>query len=293
MNVNPTGCYFPGQKRIALKWMVAAIGMSLPAAAMASKYIVPFDSVEWQYHQQADQCILQSADPRTGFIVKFILVAAQPLSIKVEKKGFRDLPASVLVETTEPVWGGVNHYSTTTISNLRQQGSALIGNKGVSSMLDDMAHGAWFGINMIDSGVYFPTTNFIHAYEQFTQCRFDLPPVNFQHARQVELLFQQGVVGVNDNQKQTIKDISSLVKKDPEIIKILIDGYTDNLGDPVSNLQLSKQRGSDVAQWFIANGVSKKMIEIRGHGDRYPKYDNKTVEGRDKNRRVEIRLVRQ
>jgi outer membrane protein OmpA-like peptidoglycan-associated protein len=60
----------------------------------------------------------------------------------------------------------------------------------------------------------------------------------------------------------------------------------------VANLQISKQRGSDVAQWFVENGVSKKMIEIRGHGDRYPKYDNTTEEGRDKNRRVEIRLVR-
>ncbi|OIN28789.1 flagellar protein MotY [Vibrio barjaei] len=264
----------------------------IPTKALAQRYIVPFDSVQWQFNQSVDQCVLQSFDPHTGFSVQFVLLAANPLQIKVEKRGVRSLPSSTSFNTTEPVWGISKSYTTTTIEKIQQQGSALVTVDGATLLLEDMASGAWFNINAMDFDIYFPTTNFRPALDEFNHCRFGLPPVNFQHARRVELHFQSGAVALTELQKRTIDDISSLVKRDPKIVKILIDGYTDNSGDSVANLQISKQRGSDVAQWFVENGVSKKMIEIRGHGDRYPKYDNTTEEGRDKNRRVEIRLVR-
>lgn len=264
--------------------------MSSPASAQ--RYIVPFDSVEWRFTESVDMCELNSFDPHTGFSVQFILLAASPMKVRVEKRGVRSLPTSTSFNTTEPVWGTSQSYTTTTIERVNKQGAALVTDDGATLMLDDMASGAWFNVNAMDFDVYFPTTNFKPALEQFNECRYGLPPVNFQHARRVELRFQQGAVALTEGQKRTINDISTLVKRDSRIIKILIDGYTDNSGDSVANLQLSKQRGSDVAQWFMGNGVSKQMIEIRGHGDRYPKYDNTTQQGRDKNRRVEIRLVR-
>ena len=264
----------------------------MSSQASAQRYIVPFDSVEWRFTESVDMCELNSFDPHTGFSVQFILLAASPIKVRVEKRGVRSLPTSTSFNTTEPVWGRSQSYTTTTIERVNKQGAALVTDDGATLMLDDMASGAWFNVNAMDFDVYFPTTNFKPALEKFNECRYGLPPVNFQHARRVELRFQQGSVTLTEGQKRTINDISTLVKRDSRIIKILIDGYTDNSGDPVANLQLSKQRGSDVAQWFMGYGVTKQMIEIRGHGDRYPKYDNTTQQGRDKNRRVEIRLVR-
>ncbi|GAL34465.1 OmpA family outer membrane lipoprotein [Vibrio maritimus] len=279
--------------RLALFTHLTMIGLLIwPTVGFAQKYIVPFDAVQWQFESRVDRCILAASDPHTGFRVQFSLVASQPLEVGVEKRGVRALPKSTSFNTTEPVWGIAKSYSTTTIENVRQRGTQLVTRDGADLLLADMAGGAWFNVNAMDFDVYFPTTHFNRALSEFNQCRFALPPVNFQHARQVELLFARGSTQLTATQKQIINDISALIKRDNKIVRVLIDGYTDNSGDSVANLQISKQRGSDVAEWFVENGVSKSMIEIRGHGDRYPKYDNATPEGRDKNRRVEIRLVR-
>lgn len=264
----------------------------LPVGVLGQKYIVPFDAVKWQFEAKVDRCILAANDPHTGFRIQFSLVASEPLELGVEKRGVRSLPKSTSFNTTEPVWGISKSYSTTTIENISRSGTKLVTKDGADLLLADMAGGAWFNINAMDFDVYFPTTHFNQAFTEFNECRYQLPPVNFQHARQVELLFARGSTELTSTQKQIINDISTLIKRDQKIVRVLIDGYTDNSGDSVANLQISKQRGSDVAEWFVENGVSKSMIEIRGHGDRYPKYDNTTPEGRNKNRRVEIRLVR-
>ncbi|MGF1776190.1 OmpA family protein [Vibrio nomapromontoriensis] len=271
---------------------LALLLIGFSAQLFAQRYIVPFDSVQWRDGQDVDRCVLQVSDPHTGFDVQFVVIAAQPLQIRVERQSGRALPASTSFNTTKPIWANATAYATTTIEDVEVKGSTLIASHGAAYMLEDMTRGAWFNINAMDFDVYFPTTNFKPALQAFNQCQRELPAVNFQHARRVELQFEEGAMTLTEQQKDVIDDISTLIKKDKAIVKVLIDGYTDNTGDSVSNLQVAKQNGSDVAQWFVENGVSKTMLEIRGHGDRYPKYDNATQEGREKNRRVEIRLVR-
>ena len=67
-----------------------------------------------------------------------------------------------------------------------------------------------------------------------------------------------------------------------------IDGYTDNKGSAAFNKKLSKARAQAVANMLIANGVDKSRIIVRGFGKDNPICDNKTEEGRQCNRRVEV-----
>lgn len=67
-----------------------------------------------------------------------------------------------------------------------------------------------------------------------------------------------------------------------------IDGYTDNKGSVAINKKLSKARAQSVANALIANGVDKSRIVARGFGKDNPVCDNKTEEGRQCNRRVEV-----
>ncbi|MGO2321909.1 OmpA family protein [Vibrio casei] len=93
-------------------------------------------------------------------------------------------------------------------------------------------------------------------------------------------------------QLKSIYNISDLINKDSDISKVYIDGYTDNIGSEIANIKLSKKRASEVAYAMVLNGVKKDMIRITGQGPRNPLRSNATQDGRDQNRRVEIRLIK-
>ncbi|OBK53506.1 OmpA family protein [Mycobacterium sp. 1081908.1] len=67
-----------------------------------------------------------------------------------------------------------------------------------------------------------------------------------------------------------------------------ISGFSDNSGVEAINVALSSQRAQRVADFLVANGVAGTMLVIKGLGSVNPVASNDTVEGRAKNRRVEI-----
>jgi OOP family OmpA-OmpF porin len=73
-------------------------------------------------------------------------------------------------------------------------------------------------------------------------------------------------------------------------LKITITGFTDSYGSPVYNRQLSEFRADMVKNYLIGQGVSASNIEAIGKGQQNPLGSNKTYEGRQLNRRVEIKV---
>lgn len=74
--------------------------------------------------------------------------------------------------------------------------------------------------------------------------------------------------------------------------RILIAGHTDDIGDATSNQLLSIARASAVRDWLMeASATPASAFAIQGYGDTRPIADNRTPEGRARNRRVEITLV--
>lgn len=69
---------------------------------------------------------------------------------------------------------------------------------------------------------------------------------------------------------------------------LYIDGYTDNVGNAAFNKRLSKARAQAVANALVKNGVDKSRVVARGFGKENPICDNKTAEGKQCNRRVEV-----
>lgn len=75
--------------------------------------------------------------------------------------------------------------------------------------------------------------------------------------------------------------------------RALIDGYTDNSGDPATNLLLSQKRVDAVKQYLLEHfGIDDQRIVAIGHGDRSPIVSNETEQGRNINRRVTITVRR-
>lgn len=76
-------------------------------------------------------------------------------------------------------------------------------------------------------------------------------------------------------------------------MKIEIAGHTDNRGDDQYNLNLSQNRAENVKKYLVEQGIDPKRIRAKGYGEAEPIESNSTEEGRQKNRRTEVRVLEQ
>lgn len=74
-------------------------------------------------------------------------------------------------------------------------------------------------------------------------------------------------------------------------VNLVVEGHTDNRGVAADNLELSKQRVLAVVRYMVSNGISADRIKPYGYGESRPRAANATAEGREQNRRIEIKIV--
>jgi OOP family OmpA-OmpF porin len=72
---------------------------------------------------------------------------------------------------------------------------------------------------------------------------------------------------------------------------IIAVGHTDSVGSNAYNQKLSVKRSESVKAYLVSKGIEKNRVYTEGKGETQPVADNKTSEGRAKNRRVEIEVV--
>ena len=72
---------------------------------------------------------------------------------------------------------------------------------------------------------------------------------------------------------------------------IIAVGHTDSVGSDAYNQKLSVRRAEAVKAYLVTKGIEKNRVYTEGKGEKQPVADNKTAEGRAKNRRVEIEVV--
>jgi outer membrane protein OmpA-like peptidoglycan-associated protein len=82
-----------------------------------------------------------------------------------------------------------------------------------------------------------------------------------------------------------------VLKEHPEITKIEVQGHTDDRGLPKMNEKLSQDRADAVMKALVARGVDQARLSAKGYGQNVPIADNKTDEGRQKNRRVQFNIL--
>ena len=106
-----------------------------------------------------------------------------------------------------------------------------------------------------------------------------------------DLLFPTNSSYLTDKAKSALNGFVSMVKQHPEA-NIQVDGHTDATGEADYNQWLSEKRAVSVKVYLESAGVSGSRIETSGYGQTNPVADNKTKEGRQKNRRVEITILK-
>lgn len=102
--------------------------------------------------------------------------------------------------------------------------------------------------------------------------------------------FESGKDVILKSSFQVLDQVADILKNNPTY-NLEINGHTDNVGDPQKNLELSNKRAQAVLQYLSAKGVGFDRMVSKGYGDTLPIADNKTAQGKAKNRRVEFKVV--
>jgi outer membrane protein OmpA-like peptidoglycan-associated protein len=89
-----------------------------------------------------------------------------------------------------------------------------------------------------------------------------------------------------------LNSVAAILKADTTL-KLIVAGYTDNVGKPASNLILSQKRADAVKNYLAQKGLDTRRLEAKGYGQENAVADNSTPEGRAANRRVELKLRQQ
>ena len=90
--------------------------------------------------------------------------------------------------------------------------------------------------------------------------------------------------------KEKLDELIAKVK-DVNLEVIIAVGHTDSVGSDAYNQKLSVRRSEAVKAYLVSKGIEKNRVYTEGKGKKQPVADNKTAEGRAKNRRVEIEVV--
>ena len=127
--------------------------------------------------------------------------------------------------------------------------------------------------------------------EQFTE-PFTVT-VKFEPARKYILdnvHFDTGKFSLRPDSYAELNELLSYLQLKKEI-KIEIAGHTDNVGNDADNLKLSGQRSETIRQYLIKKGINPARLSAKGYGASQPVADNNTDDGRQKNRRTEVRIL--
>lgn len=104
------------------------------------------------------------------------------------------------------------------------------------------------------------------------------------------LLFSSGQATLQPQSNQQLDNVAAILKAYPSV-KIRLGGYTDNTGDATANQQLSERRADSVMTALEQRGIDPSRLSAAGYGQENPVADNSTPEGRQKNRRISIRVA--
>jgi len=103
--------------------------------------------------------------------------------------------------------------------------------------------------------------------------------------------FATGKSDIEPDSESTLESLAQYLDENQDISLLRIEGHTDNVGMPSSNLDLSGKRAKAVRDWLVEHGVDSDRLVAVGFGDTRSIATNSTEEGRAKNRRTAFVIV--
>ena len=105
------------------------------------------------------------------------------------------------------------------------------------------------------------------------------------------LNFTSGTTQLTPASMPTLRDLASILKAYSSV-EVRLDGYTDNVGDAETNTTLSLNRAEGIKSLLVKSGIASKRLSTAGFGQDRPVAPNTTEEGKARNRRLELVVLK-
>lgn len=105
------------------------------------------------------------------------------------------------------------------------------------------------------------------------------------------LNFDSAKATLTSDSVPTVTELAAIMKAYPAVT-VALEGHTDNTGDPAQNRQLSVDRANAVRDRLVQAGIAPDRISTAGYGQDKPIASNDTAEGKGKNRRTELVVLK-
>ena len=233
--------------------------------------------------------------PFKNIIVLFTLITSMVFQpILAQKTGTKEY--NLIIKT----------YITGTKSNIKStlelkdistshgfQGKGQTNNEGLFSF--KLNHGAVLQIKAVSSG-YMPTTIVINpnTIDLTIDSTIRIELTKIEVGTLIELKnvnFERGAYDLLPESYMILNDLVTLLESNTKM-KIELAGHTDAIGGTQTNLKLSENRVESVKKFLTDNGIKSNRVKGVGYGGKRPVAKNNTEEGREKNRRVEFKVLK-
>lgn len=101
------------------------------------------------------------------------------------------------------------------------------------------------------------------------------------------VLFDTAQASIKAESLPLLNEVLALLRNDKSL-HLTVEGHTDNVGNAKTNLDLSRRRAEAIVGFLVNGGVAPQRVKAVGRGDTIPVADNRTEDGRARNRRVEL-----
>ncbi len=106
------------------------------------------------------------------------------------------------------------------------------------------------------------------------------------------IIFLQSTPKILETSLPALEELAYVMQQNTSL-EIRVEGHTDNVGEADKNMELSIQRAEAIRRYLIEQGIEGNRIRTKGFGPYSPITNNETEEERARNRRVEIRILKE
>ena len=226
----------------------------------------------------------------TNFKICFLLISSILISFNGYSQDIEPtmneavLNVKVISETGGPSIGDTIHFTASTgekyfgVSNIEGSFSLLIPNGQMYTATYKDRNG-----DALSTPIELPGNELI---EINWELKFELPKLYTLD----NVFFDLGKTSLRPESYEELNELVEIMKI-KETMQIEIGGHTDNVGDESTNQRISEGRAKSVKDYLLKKGISANRVNAVGYGEAKPIASNDTEEGKQKNRRTEVKIL--
>lgn len=292
-----------------LPQLVSLTGIAIGCLATSSTsladlrgYESPLDRADWSMQGSVIQCQLEQDIPHYGTAV-FRSEASRRPNMNFELQMRRYSPQRILkanLSSEPPLWkhdrpaqsmGDVTMFPSSTPINIKDQQAWQLLTELEQGMFPTFRYDSLVSDTQ-DVSVALSAVNFQPIYDEFLNCVSNLLPYSFDDIAETIVYFEFNRADFTRKTRDALDRIGAWLAADKDLELVLLAGHTDNKGSLKYNLRLGNKRAEAVKSFFTKAGIPSGQIKVQSFADFQPQSSNATPEGRARNRRVMIKMVK-